>query len=121
MAEYVEVYCSGTIQNLPKVIWQKLEGPKPEDPASFINNGCTMSPDGIRGKRAWPACVLHDYHYNEGSLDRKEADSLFRRNLEFCLKADGMFWPLAKTFAFIYWRAVRRAGKAFYNAPGNPE
>lgn len=117
----IKVFVSGEYRELPKVIWEGLRGPKPEDPAAFICNGCTLSPDTIRGKRAWPACVLHDYHYNHGFVSRKQADDFFRHNLKFCLQADGMLGFLASGFAFIYWRAVRRAGRSRYNAGGSPD
>lgn len=116
----VDIFCSGAIRSLPRAIWDRLEGPKPDDPASYLNNGCTMSPDMLRGKRTWPACVLHDFHYNVGFMNRKQADDIFRRNLETCLKADGMLHWLAKLFAYFYYRVVRRAGAAFYNSMGDP-
>lgn len=117
---YTVVYCSGQLHHVPTALWDKLEGPKPADPASFINNGCTLSPDRIAGKPTWPACVVHDYHYNHTDLSREEADARFRRNLFACLKAYGTFTPVAWALAFFYWRAVRRAGRSFYNGSGDP-
>lgn len=116
----VVIFCSGELRTLPVAIWNALWGPKPPVPHEFICNGCTMSPDFLFGKRAWPACVIHDYHYNETSLSRLVADQLFRENLKISLKADGMPGFLAATLAWGYYRAVRRAGKSRYHGAGDP-
>lgn len=120
MTPTFRVLVSGHYRELPIAIWKGLLGPKPEHPESFICNGCTMSPDFIRGKRTWPACVIHDYHYNVGAIDRADADTIFRENLKFCLKADGMLGWLADILAWFYYRAVRRAGRSRYNGLGDP-
>lgn len=116
----IPIFVSGQLRDLPRVIWDGMEGPKPEQPEHFICNGCTMSPDYIRGKRAWPACVIHDYQYNHTALDRSTADAIFRRNLAFCLKADGMPGFLAAILAAAYWLVVVRLGASFYNGGGKP-
>lgn len=116
---YVKVYCSGRVRHVPVAVWDALQGPKPANPEYFLNNGCTLAPDSVGGKPTWPACVLHDYHYNYTQLDRKEADSLFRKNLQVCLEAYGTFVPVAWLIALFYWRAVRRAGRRFYHSTGD--
>ena len=115
------ILVSGELRYLPCAIWDGLEGPKPDVPAYFICNGCTLSPDYIRGKRTWPACVIHDYHYNSDlGLDRKEADAIFRRNLKFILKAEGTIGFIAATLAAFYYAVVRKAGRSRYNGTGDP-
>lgn len=120
MTDTIHIFCSGEFRALPSVIWTGLTGPKPSEPSEFICNGCTMSPDYILWKRAWPACVIHDYQYNHTSLPRKECDRIFRENLKFSLKADGLPFFLAAPAAFLYYRAVRRLGRGCYNGTGDP-
>lgn len=117
----ITILCSGEFRELPRAEWDALEGPKPSDPQLFVCNGCTMSPDEIRGKRAWPACVIHDYQYNKTSLSRKACDDIFRSNLRASLEMDGMNSLLARGFAWAYYRVVRWRGRAFYNGTGSPE
>ena len=117
---YTKVLVSGKYRFLPTALWDGLEGPKPENPAAFVCNGCTMSPDQLRGKEIWPACVIHDFQYGvESYVDRKDADAAFRRNISFLMKAQGVFAPLAWLISFTYWRAVRRAGRRFYSGSGD--
>lgn len=117
---YQPVYCSGKIRHVPLALWESLKGPKPEHPERFINNGCTLSPDNVGGKPTWPACVIHDYQYNHAPVSREFADAVFRDNLATCLKAYGTFPAIAWVLALFYWRAVRRAGRRFYNGTGDP-
>ncbi len=114
MSDTISLLVSGVYRTLPKPIWDKLLGPKPDE--DFVNNGCTMSPDMVMGKPVWPACVIHDYHYNAPfKTSRDVADRIFRENIKIVLQAYGMNFLLARLLAFFYYRAVRRAGKPFYN------
>jgi hypothetical protein len=117
---YQPVFVSGKIRQVPVTVWKALKGPKPEHPESFINNGCTLSPDNILGKPTWPACVIHDFQYNHTPVSRAFADAVFRDNLKTCLVAYGTFPPIAWVVALFYWRGVRRAGRHAYNGTRDP-
>ena len=112
----LQVLVNGKLRLYSREAWDSLEGPKPENPTTYTrSNGCTMSPDYIRGKRTWPACVIHDYQYIDTGVDRRESDAIFRRNLKRYLRFDGMNRVSASIYAFTYWRAVRRLGGSFYH------
>jgi hypothetical protein len=118
---YTEVYVSGEIRTVPTVIWEAMQGPKPDNPSAFINNGCTLSPDYFFGKPMWASCVVHDYQTTgEASIPRREADTNFRANTEIELKAYGLFALLAKGVAWKRYVTVRRAGGWFYSGKGDP-
>lgn len=115
------VYVSGEIREIPDALWDGLHGPKPFFTELFVCNGCTLSPDHVFGKIVWPACVAHDYQYSAHStIDRAEADATFRRNLEWCLWAQGVLRPLAWIVAAFYWWGVRRTGRICYRGSGDP-
>lgn len=114
----VKIYCSGELREIPWALWANLWEPKPPRPDQFVCNGCSYSPDFLFGKAAWPACVIHDYQYNQTAVDRSEADAIFKRNFKYCLEAEGMPGWLAGAFAAIYYRVVRREGARFYNGKG---
>lgn len=115
------VYVSGEVRSIPDALWDGLHGPKPFYTERFVCNGCTLSPDNLFGKDTWPACVVHDYQYSRHStIDRAEADATFRRNMEWCLWAQGVLRPIAWVVAVFYWRAVRRGGGPHYQGLGDP-
>lgn len=77
-----------------------------------FGDGCTFSPDGFVLKSKYvsvvPCCVAHDRAYDSGGTEeeRKNADKEFHK----CLKCKiGWFR------AWIYYRAVRRFGRFFFN------
>lgn len=115
----IYILVSGEWRTISKSVWDSLEGPKPPG-RTFINNGCTCSPDYLQGKPIWPACVIHDYHYNGGYVSREEADAILRRNVYKVLKAFGMNRIKAKVVSLAYWFAVRKAGRFAYNGALNP-
>jgi len=111
----------------------ELLGPKPPD--NFVDNGCTMSPDGW-----WrPACRVHDYEYCLTSVmvkvyqlfredreyqhakalwkrikeRRRDADQNLKQNIRLlsdnhALKAVFAWWVSRR-----YYGAVRRWGRFF--------
>lgn len=106
----------GRDRNCPCEWWDCLIGPKPADDWAECD-GCTCSPDyALGGFAIWPACRIHDFHYNVAAppVTRGEADSIFRKNIYRCLRAQGCPWYRAAYTALVYWRAVRRFGASHY-------
>jgi hypothetical protein len=111
------------IRGVERVLWLSLDGPVPDE--MFCCNGCTLSPDVLRGWRLWIACVVHDYHYHtlkplgEGWRSRMEADAILRRNLRRVVLYDGGSLAQAERVAWLYWGRVRIFGRPAWNdAPG---
>ena len=92
----------------------ELVGPKP--PPGFTGNGCTASPDYLRGVPLWVACRLHDWHYSgEAGVSRFLADHYFQRNLFRVCRAYGLgrfrSWVVSIHYSvavrFLGWRNYR--------------
>lgn len=115
----ISILVSGEWRPIRRAFWDSLEGPKPPGRA-FKSNGCTFSPDYLRGKPVWPCCVIHDYHYNGGFVSREEADAILRRNICKLLRAEGMNRVSAFALSWAYWTGVRKGGRKFYNGALNP-
>lgn len=100
-------------------LWRQLEGPKPA--AGYASNGCTNSPDryhtitGVTYK-LWPACVIHDYHYESGGnwKARQRADAVFRRNMVKQLALQGAGRARQQSLGWLYWGRVRIWGRSHY-------
>lgn len=119
----VRIKVSGEIRTIHRNLWEKLEGPKPVDLLAFPSNGCTCSPDYLRGFAFWAACYLHDYHTTAASpvvMARREADTLLRRNIETLLLGQGCGYREARIYAYLYFRGVRAGGRHFYSGKGDP-
>jgi len=118
----IEFEVGGQKCRLPVTMWQQLVGPHPLP--HFKCNGCTASPDwlikvrcglGLGLYAVWPACVIHDYHYNGRiRLTRKEADDRFRENLWRVLRMQDCPAIRAWVVSRVYWAAVRLLGKDHY-------
>ena len=87
-------------------------------PEEFVSDGCSYSPEcfkccGIITE----ICRVHDYLYALGGTedDRKKADSILRRGIIECAKPELKHVLKTRWIAFVYWRAVRRFGKYFFN------
>jgi hypothetical protein len=104
----------GRLRDCPDTWWEPLIGPKPE--ADFDCNGCTASPDVYMGFHLWPACRIHDWHYDEKGPDisRFRADATFRLNIWRVMRAQGAPIHRAWYVAGIYYAAVRAAGGRAY-------
>lgn len=84
----------------------------PAIPDSFVDDGCSNSPDSICGTWIRPACRIHDWRYctrchPQGTMckeHRKAADKELRASLAKLLP----WWN--QWVRWIYWRAVRRFG-----------
>lgn len=97
--------------DLPRSLWQAMEGPAPPD--DYVGNGCTCAPNRIGGADLRPACHFHDFAYESGGdeADRLLADATFYRNLLRC--------GVSRSWANVYYRRVRLHGiRAFrYHEP----
>ncbi|HUV84461.1 MAG TPA: hypothetical protein VMV86_02065 [Methanosarcinales archaeon] len=83
-------------------------------------NGC--GPDGWKniipqhltgGASIVECCYIHDWQYQFG-INRKEADVLFRKNIQSVSRSSGSNWFFKKLHfvqSWIYYRSVRRGGK----------
>lgn len=121
--EIVSLKVAGAWRPLPASVWYQLHGPRP-DPRFGSKDGCTCSPDFWRGKPIWPACVIHDYHYQRGGCrplgngswaDRRDADSILRRNIRFLLRRQGLRRLEAGFVAWLYWGRVRIWGRDHFS------
>jgi len=82
-------------------------------------NGC--GPDGWKsaipqhltgGASIVECCYIHDWQYQFGT-DRKEADVLFRKNIQTVSKNSGTSWALRRLHwaqSWIYYYSVRTGG-----------
>lgn len=127
-------------EEIPRVLWSRLEGIKPtEDFAS--SDGATMAPDYVfypiwedidpfredEAKLRWVkanlagAYIIHDYAYWSSaeiggasrSLRRHE-DKVLARNVIRCALFYGADWAQAKSTAWKWYWAVRRFGGYAY-------
>jgi hypothetical protein len=111
----VPLKVSGEERWLFKTWWDILEGSQLVPP-NFESNGCSLSPDSIRGwigrYSLWAACHIHDWRYRVGKTwrERLRADAELRRNVVLLLRAQGCTRRAAQTIGWIYWVAVRRFG-----------
>jgi hypothetical protein len=105
---------NGQWRGCPVEWWDALLGPKPDD--DFDCNGCTSSPDRYMGYHIWPACRIHDWHYDIDGPDvpRILADLIFRINIWRILRAQNCPRLRAIYLSFAYWGAVSLVGRPFY-------
>lgn len=112
---YLWVRCrrSGGVElrPLPSLLWARMEGHE-GIPATFVSNGCTLSPDRWDGFALWPACHVHDWDYLQagGIMDRARADARLRRNLVTLMENQGAGALRARRLAWAYWAGVRVGG-----------
>jgi len=84
----------------------------PDIPETFVDDGCSNSPDGLCGTDFRWACRIHDWRYCTrchpfGTMcwkHRLKTDRELRRNLAVALP----WWN--QWIRFAYWFAVRRFG-----------
>lgn len=84
----------------------------PNIPSTFVDDGCSNSPDAICGISIREACRIHDWRYctrghTHGTMckeHRRAADKELRANIAKALP----WWN--QWVRWIYWRAVRRFG-----------
>ena len=108
---------SGKRRVIDPALWDELRGPKP--PENFESNGCTMSTDRYGRVQLWPACVIHDWHYESGCLGkdwsgRRLADLIFYQNTMICCRMQGLGPVRSQWIAAMRWRAVRLLGARRY-------
>lgn len=115
----VEIYTfrmkDGKERLCPAPLWEVMLGPKP--PHDWAGcDGCTASPDSIGGKLLWPACRIHDYHYDgePPDLPRALADLTFRINLWRILRAQGASRWDSIAVAGAYFAGVTLGGRRHY-------
>jgi hypothetical protein len=86
-----------------------------------ICNGCGSKGGWIKPPEFLfhASCDQHDFYYWRGGLepDRKKADDEFYRYMIIdCSRADGLVKYIKyRLIAFIYYQAVRYAGKMWFN------
>jgi hypothetical protein len=118
---------SGKERQFSRALWEKLDGPKPEE--RFSCDGCSSSPDdwhSFTAKKKIPivmACVTHDFHYRqkplgEGYRARRKADAILRQNLRKVMMYYGASMKEAEHVAWLYWGRVRIWGRHAWD--GNP-
>ena len=112
--DYVCFPVSGNWSCVSLELWDKLRGPKPE--WGFENDACSMSPDGIRRARFWPACVIHDWHYSGSGPDvtRIKSDIIFAQNIITISRLQGANTIKAIGIAMTYFYFVRKFGGPFF-------
>lgn len=108
--DYYGLLVSGRRRLVRREWYDPLEGAKP--PEYFESNGCSYSPDWLRGYLLWPACHLHDWAYDCGGdwAARRQADAELYRNLLALLLEQGASRWLAYRVAWVYWGRVRLWG-----------
>lgn len=94
-------------------------------PSDYKSNGCgdgwraKFIPNTIYGKNIRPACRVHDYMYEVGTIgsDKDFADQMFRNNLEYIIENTPWYYPtwLAKRRVRVYvWAVVAFGEEAFW-------
>ncbi len=79
-----------------KLVWDGMK-------RGFKYDGCTMSPDFNFGS---DCCGEHDYHYQDRTITRAEAD----RRLRACMQKKGyvvlpwIYWGFVRAFGGFHWR-----------------
>jgi hypothetical protein len=93
-----------------------------------VCDGCSWSPDDWRSIQLWPACLIHDRHYDPDSplggtaAGRAAADAIFFRNLTRLLELQGAPFHLRSTLPWAYWSRVRLYGSgSYFYTEGRPE
>lgn len=123
---------SGRTMWCSRTMWERLEGPKPDDTLMFESDGCSGgAPDVYRtwtGRRykLWPACFIHDYHYRYPVLGddaeaRKLGDDVLRENIRRLVRLQGGGKWTAKRIAWLYWGRVRIWGASSWSHWGEGE
>lgn len=122
-ASFLTFRVSKQALDVSRRLWNLLRGPKPK--AGFACDGCSMSPDKIRKYKIWPACVVHDFHYEPDAplggtwYGRLVADRFLRDNIYDLMRAQGASHRFAKATSRLYYGRVRIWGaKAYFYAEG---
>ena len=108
----------GDLRGVAREWWNQLEGPRPPD--GYACDGCSWSPDWLRGWKLWPACAIHDYHYRTEALGvdagaRARADAVLRANLRTLLRLQSAPAWRREAVAWAYWSRVRIYGARSFN------
>ena len=110
---------AGDRRMFPRAWWQALEGHE-LIPPGWSCDGCSRSPDWWRGYALWPACLIHDAHYEPGAplgsnaAGRLRADRALRQNLATLLRLQGANEITAQAVSAFYWTHVRAYGTGAY-------
>jgi hypothetical protein len=115
----ITLVVAGRVVQVSLRLWEQLEGHELVADG-YSCDGCSNSPDSWRGYKLWPACVIHDRHYDPDSPlgtgweGRREADAILRRNIVRLVLAQGGSRTEAHRIAWLYWGRVRIWGQSAY-------
>lgn len=109
-----EFVVSGERRIVENELWESLDGPKP--PMDFACNGCTASPDYVRGVRMWIPCVIHDWHYSPKSriLNKFKVEYKFWKNIYKTARYDEKGRLASAGLATSYAAVTSKIGWPFF-------
>lgn len=110
----VRFYINGKAHFVRVSTWNRLLGPKP--PERYACDGCTGVPDSMWSFDVWPACVIHDWHYDPDGpeIRRWVSDIVFGLNCYITLRIKGAGRILSASTAWSYYKGVAFLGAPFF-------